>query len=604
MSCFLSMNYRVHNRSRVTDNRGKETDGRIRAAAGILIVLSGMVIVRLFILMILNHGFYTQIAAGSQELYEQLYPKRGSIFIQDTRSGEEFPLAINRDLFVVYADTRKIDGDETAEGIAEKIAATLQYDDEKKLKVYTQLMKKDDPYEPIEQNVTEETMQALKVQSLPGIGFVRRPYRFYPEGRLGAHVIGFVGKDQDGNDIGRYGVEGYWNSDLAGKAGFFEGSKSAQGGWIPLAGRVFEPAYDGADLVLTIDRTLEFYACDKLKQKAEEFGATSAALILMDPQTGAILANCSVPDFDPNTYNKVDTVDVYNNTAIFTQYEPGSVFKPLTMAAAINENLVGPQTGFYDKGYADGICAKPIRNALDKVYQAQTMTGVLENSVNTGMVHVVQQLGKERFRQYVEKFGFGVKEGIELETETSGTIDSLSLNKGDVVDCYAATGSFGQGLTATPLQMVTSFAALANGGKLMRPYVVSEVRYPDGKVTRTKSKVINEVISPRASALISGMLVSVVDNGHAKSAGVKGYYIAGKTGTAQIAGPGGYTDETNHTFVGFGPVDNPKFVGVIKFEKPRRAFADSTAAPLFGDIAKFTLKYYGIPPTRDGYKSE
>ncbi|OGH66392.1 MAG: hypothetical protein A3J66_02935 [Candidatus Magasanikbacteria bacterium RIFCSPHIGHO2_02_FULL_47_14] len=598
------MNYRLHSKSRIAGGQSRPGDGRIRAAGIVLFLLGSLIIIRLFLLMILNHSFYTQIAAGSQELYEQLYPKRGSIFIQDTRSGEEFPLAINRDLFVVYADTRKIDDEKVAEDIVEKLAATFQYDDEKKLKVYTQLLKKDDPYEPIEQNVTEEVVESIKAQGLPGVGFVRRPYRFYPEGRLGAHLVGFVGKDEDGNDIGRYGVEGYWNNDLAGKAGFFEGAKSAGGGWIPLAGRVFEPAYDGADLVLTVDRTLQFYACDKLRQKAEEYGATSAALILMDPQTGAILATCSVPDFDPNTYNKVDSGEVYNNTAIFTPYEPGSVFKPLTMAAALNENLVGPQSPFYDKGYADGICTKPIRNALDKTYQTQTMTGVLENSINTGMVYVAQQLGKERFRHYVEEFGFGVKEGIELETESAGTIDSLSLNKGDAVDCYAATGSFGQGLTVTPLQMVTSFAALANGGKLMRPFVVSEVRYSDGKVTRTNPKVIDEVISPRASALISGMLVSVVDNGHAKSAGVKGYYIAGKTGTAQIAGPGGYSEETNHTFVGFGPVDNPKFVGLVKFEKPRRAFADSTAAPLFGDIAQFTLKYYGIPPTRDGYKSE
>ena len=409
--------------------------------------------------------------------------------------------------------------------------------------------------------------------------------------------MGFVGKDEQGNDIGRYGVEGYWNSEIAGSGGFLEGVRSAKGRWIPLAGRLFKPATDGSDMKLTIDRTIQFKACEYLRQYKEEYGAQSATLIIMEPQTGAIRAMCNAPDFDPNQYGTVETADIYNNAAIFTAYEPGSIFKPVGMAGAINDAIVKPESVFHDSGSVVDLCITPITNAQNKTYGDQTMTGVLENSINTGMVYVVRQLGKERFVKYVQDFGFGLKTGIELDTEVGGTIDTLSIKKGNDVDCYAATASFGQGITVTPLQITSAYAAIANGGKLMKPYIVEELRYPDGTVKRTKPEEVRQVVSKRASALVSSMLVSVVEKGFDRGGKVEGYYLAGKTGTAQIAGPGGYTDETNHSFVGFGPVDNPKFVVFIKFEKPRRAFASLTTAPVFARISKFMLDYYQIPPS-------
>src|SRR3989338_5283015 len=313
-------------------------------------------------------------------------------------------------------------------------------------------------------------------------------------------------------------------------------------------------------------------ACEKLAGAAKEYQASSGALVILEPKTGAIRALCSWPDFDPNNYNQVDAIEVYNNTAVFTPYEPGSIFKPITMAAAINEGAVTPETVFHDSGSAEARCRKPIKNAAEKSYGNQTMVGVMENSINTGLVFVIKKLGKNKFIDYVERFGFGVKEGVE-------------------VDCYAATAAFGQGITATPLQMATAIGVIANGGKLIKPYVVSEVRYSDGRVERTKPVEIRSVLTARAASLVAGMMVSVVDNGQAKSARVPGYYVAGKTGTAQIPGPGGYTEDTNHSFVGFAPIDDPKFVMVVKFEKPARKYADSTAAPTFAAIAKFALEY-------------
>jgi cell division protein FtsI/penicillin-binding protein 2 len=571
---------------------------RLRLAAIFVVIGAAVVGLRLFGLMILQHSFYTALAAGTQEVYNQLFPTRGEVFIQDSRTGEEYPLAINRDYFIVFADTREIKDDATAEKVAEKLTEVFSYTDEKKLALYYQLNQRADAYVPIELKIDEETMDKIKELDLTGIYLRRQSHRYYPEGSLAASVIGFLGKTDDGSDTGHYGIEGYWQQELAGSGGFFEGLKSASGFWLPLAGRSLKSAVDGADLFLTIDRTLQFMACEKLKKAQEEYGATSAALIILDPATGAIRAMCSEPDFDPNSYNKVDSVEVYNNTAIFTPYEPGSIFKPIVMAAAINEGLVGPESTFFDSGSQDGLCITPIKNAMEKSYGRQTMTGVLENSINTGMVEAVKKLGKKKLIEYLEKFGFGLATGIELQTETGGSLATLSERQGDQIDCYGATASFGQGITVNPLQMISAFAAIANGGKLMRPYLVEEIRYSDGRHEKIKPKEIREVLQKKTALLIGGMLTSVVDNGQGKNARVDGYYVAGKTGTAQIPGRGGYTDETNHSFIGFAPADNPKFVMLVKFEKPKRAWADGTAAPLFADIAKFALQYYQVPPGR------
>jgi cell division protein FtsI/penicillin-binding protein 2 len=550
-------------------------------------------------LMILQGNFYSALASGSHDSSSELVPKRGAVYVQDTRNQELFPLAINHDLFILFADTREIKSDDEANTIANKLAEIFHYDDTRKLEVFLQLNKRTDPYEPIEKKVDESIADQVKDLSMSGIGLVRVPFRFYPEHNSAAAVIGFVGQDGDRGAVGRYGVEGYWQKELAGFGGFVEGATNAGGGWIPLYGWAFRPAQDGADIILTIDRTLQYKACQRLQRGMKEYGAKSASLVMMNPQTGAIMAMCDLPDFDPNKYNEIDSVDVYNNDAIFTAYEPGSIFKPLTMAAAINEGLVGPHSPFYDAGVRSDLCSKPIKNANDKVYGNQDMTGVLENSINTGVVYLTEKMGRERFVKYVRDYGFGIKTGIELDSETAGTIDTLLEKKknSDKVDCYAATASFGQGIMATPLQMVAAFSSIVNGGRLMKPYIVGEVRYSDGHIEKKKPEEIRQILSKNASDLTSGMLVTVVEK-HSTGAKVPGYYVGGKTGTAQIAGPNGYTLETNQSFIGFAPAEDPKFVILVKYEKPNRAWAESTALPVFADVAKFALEYYHIPPNR------
>ena len=556
-----------------------------------------VIIGRLFSLMIVEHGFYTALASDSHEIYAELTPERGSIYLENNE-GKLTPLALNRDKFIVFADTRSYADPKTPLEVANALTTFFQYTEERKNEVLGQLSKVNDGYEQIEKNISEDIKKNLENLKLPGIYFTRFRERYYPEGPLAASVVGFVGKSETEGSVGRYGIEGYWNPIVGGSGGFLEGIRSAKGAWIPLAGRTFDAAVDGANLVLTLDRTLQYEVCERLRDAVKMYEAQSGSLVIMDPLTGAITTMCSVPDFDPNEYGKVENPAVYNNLSIFESYEPGSVFKPITMAAALDTNTVKPGDPFTDTGSADGNCKKPIKNADSRNYGDQNMSGILEHSINTGVVYIVKKLGKENFRSYVEKFGFGTKTGIELDTETSGTIDSLSQNKGNAIDCYTATASFGQGITVTPLQMVTAFSAIANGGKLMKPYIVKRIEYANGKVEDVRPVEVRQVIDKHTAQLVSAMMVRVVDYSEGIRGKVPRYYIAGKTGTAQIAGPGGYSNETNHSFIGFGPVDNPKFVMLIRLEKPQRSYANITAAPLFAQLVTYMMSYYHIPPER------
>jgi cell division protein FtsI/penicillin-binding protein 2 len=317
----------------------------------------------------------------------------------------------------------------------------------------------------------------------------------------------------------------------------------------------------------------------------------------MEPKTGEIWAMCSAPDFDPANYGKIDSVSVLNNPSLLDEFEPGSIFKPLTISAGLDAELINPNTVYEDKG-EEKIDDFTIRNSDKLAHGFQTMTEVLQKSLNTGTIFVQRLLGKERFTNYVKKFGLGVETGVELSPEGNGNISPLE-KKGQI---YAATASYGQGITATPLQMVSAFQALANGGTLMRTHIVREIITREGSHLVTQPTEIRQVVSARAARLVAGMMVTVVESGHGKLAGVPGYYIAGKTGTAQIAnpnGPGYLPDATIGSFIGFAPSEDPKFVMLVKIDRPRTVqYAESSAAPVWGDLATFLLRYLQVKPER------
>jgi cell division protein FtsI/penicillin-binding protein 2 len=573
-------------------SRQKRKDDRLVFLKYGTIFWSLLIICRLFVLQILDFNFYSALALDQREILTKLFPERGQIFVQD-KEGNLYPLATNEDRFLVYADTRLIkEPNTTAELLAKALGKTPE-------EIKKRLEKENDPFEPIERGVSEEKMEEIKKMNLSGINFLKESYRFYPFNNIGSHLVGFVGEDESGKRKGRYGLEGYFDQKLAGEEGSFEGEYGASGSFIPWGIKKFQEAKDGYDLILTIDRNIQYIACRKLNEAVQRHGADGGSVVIMEPKTGRILAMCGAPDFDPNNYYQVKNPAVFNNPVIFNQYEPGSVFKVITMAAALDTGVITPETAYEDKGQIK-IGSRTIANFDGKARGLQTMTQALEQSLNTGAVFAAFRVGLENFRRYVEAFGFGKPTGIELGSEAKGNISSLFEKNNNPI--YLATASFGQGIAVTPLQLVVALGAIANEGKLMKPFLVEKIKDKETIIFENYPQVVRQVISPKTATLLSGMMVRAVENGHGKKAGVPGYYVAGKTGTAQIPRPGigGYEpDMTIGTFAGFAPVEDPRFVMVVRIDRPRDVkFAESSAAPLFGEIAQFVLNYLEVKPTR------
>ncbi len=548
-------------------------------------------LLRLGYVQIVRHGYYLSLAAGQRNDRIVLEPERGEIFVWD-RNGSSRTLrtvAANRKLNLVYAVPKEIPEEERGR-VVDSLSSILELDREK---VLARVEKEDDPYEPIQHFVKDSVVESIAAENLPGVYFVREYDRYYPFGKPFAHVTGFYGFSGSERK-GQYGIEGRWEEVLRGVGGSRSIEKDALGRIIALGDTSFDPPEDGADIVLTLDYTLQSEICTIVERAVERYEASFASVVVMDPSDGRIFVLCNAPSFDPNAYSEVENIRLFTNHAVTTAYEPGSIFKPITMAAGLDTGSVSPSDSFIDEGEVT-IGSDTIRNADEKVYGEQTMVQVLEKSINTGIVNVALKTGKKQFVSYVKQFGFGSKTGIGLGGEHPGDISNLG-RKGDI---YLATASFGQGITVTVLQMARAFSAIANGGKLITPFIIDEIRFADGRVKKQDREDVQQVISRKTATTLSAMLVSVVKNGQGKNADVPGYYLAGKTGTAQIAKENGrgYSKETNHSFVGFGPVENPRFVVALRIARPKRGrFSSTTAAPTFQEIARFLLQYFEIEP--------
>jgi cell division protein FtsI/penicillin-binding protein 2 len=571
-----------------SSNKKKEKFSRIHFLAAAFTIFILVIVARLFSIQILQHSLYEALAEGQHAISQLLLPDRGEILAYDHYSDDPHSVATNLDVNLVFAIPKQI---ENPEEVAEKLMEHFDLEEEE---LVSRLSKEDDIYEPIKHNVSDEKWEELQQLDLPGIDATTERTRYYPEKETFSHLTGFIGFNEDAR-IGQYGIEGYFDEELSGEQGFLKTEQDAAGRWITVGNTLIEEATDGNSIILTIDHAVQFYVCDKLAEAVLRHGADEGSAIVMDPSTGAILAMCNAPVFDANSYSEVENIEVFINSAVSDQYEPGSVFKPIAMAAAMDMGAVTPTSTYEDTGEVK-IDRFTIRNSDLKAYGIQTMTNVLEESLNTGAIYAVQQIGNKAFYQYVEKFGFGERTGIKLEGENPGNITSL----GTLGDIYAATASYGQGITVTPIQLINAYAAAVNGGVLMKPYIVDKVIKENGFEVKTEPEIIRQVITSETSRTLRAMLVSVVNKGHATRARVPGYFVGGKTGTAQIAKTNGVGYESgrhNDTFVGFAPVDDPEFVILTKINDPKDVlWAAGSAAPLFGDIMKFLVDYYQIPP--------
>lgn len=491
-----------------------------------------------------------------------------------------------------------------------------------------------------------------------GVGMKEEYFRFYPESSLAANIIGYVNNE----NIGQYGIESSFDTQLQGITGKLQTKKDSIGRQITVGESTLQAAVDGDDVVLTIDRSVQLELEKILAADNKTFEADGGQAIIMNPKTGAIIAMAHSPSFNPNRYGdvfkKVEvkftpeeikklyptkdkdiyyfyvnniTLDryqvfeekdengnsqyfryenlrgpeVYHNKIISWAYEPGSVFKAVAMSAAIDDGDVTPNTTYNDDGpvgvdwnvYSQKYDFE-IKNSTNKYWGLINMQTVIAKSLNTGMTFVAKKMGSSLFYSYLKKFGFLDRTDIEFDNESVGKIEYYD----DWTESELATHAFGQGLTITMIQLANAYAAIANGGILMQPYIVDELRHSDGKTTKTEPHQIRRVISEDTASKISSMLIYTIENGEGLKGSVPGHYVAGKTGTAQtykhgqaLSGKG----TTIASFAGYAPINDPQFVIIIKYDHPRsNEWGSATAAETFSKIASFLFEYYNIPPDK------
>lgn len=609
-------------------------------------VLLAILIGRLADLQIIQHTHFMEIADAQRKRASDLQPHRGTIYVHDGKGGDLFPIASNKQAWIVYAVPRNMKDPRT---IADTLAPALvqfRSRQDKRTKdiiqetgqnnfaalhpsptpdpsvspeipspsplpedqqiadtanlLYGKFDQKTDPYEPLlkpYEFLDDDFLAFLKDKKFPGIVLEQEEARTYPEGTLFAHGVGYVGFDGS-KRTGRYGIEGYFDSILKGDLGFLSGERGATGGIIGVAKNEFRPAQDGSDIVLTVDRVVQAFAEQELKAGVEKYRADRGSITVMNPKTGAVIAMATYPTFDPNAYYAVGDPKVQTNPIVSDSFEPGSILKPVIMSGAINDSLVTPDTTMVDNG--------PVRvdkytiNTFDGKHRGvQTMTNVLEQSNNVGMVWVAQKMGAERMYDYLRRFGIGERTGIELDGETQTNLkEPQKWNVATV-----ATTGFGQGIVLTPIQALNAIDAIANNGMLMQPHIVNTIQLNTGETQTIAPTTVRQVVTPETASKVSAMMVSVIENGVGRSARVPGYYLAGKTGTAQVADSttGKYSTENKIiTFAGFGPVPDPQFSILIKLDNPYGlSFASGTAAPMFKNLASKLLTYYQVPPSYD-----
>lgn len=540
--------------------------------------LAVIVIFRFYSLQVLKHeDFSVRAASQVQAKQTDWQYLRGKIYFQD-KNDKLIPVAINKEFSQVYAVPKEIKNQaETAQAISEIFKIPKDELEEK-------FSDTNNLFSLIQKKVDAAIVKKVEALKLEGIYVSEVTSRFYPYQTLASQVLGFV-KDDIQDFHGQYGLEKYYDKKLSSTSQLDNILNL-----LSLKNILF--SRDNFDLISTIDFNIQNKAEELLKESAETWEAGSGTIIVMEPKTGRLLTLANFPNFDPNSYSKFP-LSTFINSAVELTYEPGSVFKVMTIAAGLENKKLTPQTEYYDKGEVE-VDGKIIQNWDKKAHGLQTMTGVLGLSLNVGAVYAEKLIGHDIFYQFVSKTGINQKTDIDLPGEVKGRIDNL---KG-FQDIYFATAAFGQGITATPLAMLNAISAVANKGLMMKPYIIDKMINSENNEERvTEPQERARLISEENARLLRIMLVKAVETN--KVAVIPGYQVAGKTGTAQVADETGkYGSDTIHSFVGFAPADNPRFIILVKLDKPQKAnLAGTTVIPVFRELAEYILNYYEIPPS-------
>ncbi|OIP86630.1 hypothetical protein AUK04_00275 [Candidatus Roizmanbacteria bacterium CG2_30_33_16] len=533
-----------------------------------------IIIIKLVSFQISSNSNYSNYFKTSK-----IFPKRGKIFDRNKQ-----PLAVNQTLYRLAIEPQKI---KDVNNFINELAPLLKID-------HASLEAKIDrtkQWQLIKTTLSKETMSKVTQLKQTGIIFEEESNRYYPEASLAAHLIGFVGKNSENDPVGYFGVEGYYNKDLSGLPGLLRSERDLSNNPIFAGTQEMLEAEDGRDLFLTIDKAVQMIIKGRLKKAMKIYQVREGCVIVVDPLNLEVLGLSCLPDFDAEEYYKFDET-FYKNSALTNLYEPGSTFKPLIVAAAIQEKAIKPNDIYNETGPLQ-FGEYQIQTWNNKYEGKISITRILEKSSNVGMVYIGEKLGNKKIYEYLNDYGFGKKTDIDLQGEFVNQIKPF--NNWYPIDF--ATATFGQGIAVTPLQMIKAFASLINGGQLLQPHVVRQINNK-GEVRNIQKKLVKKVLGTQTSNIIKKMLQSTVENGEISWAIPKGYLMGGKTGTAQVAIKGHYDpSKTIASFIGFAPVSNPKFLTLVILKEPKTSqWGSETAAPLFFEIAKDLIVYYNIAP--------
>lgn len=560
--------------------------GRMLLLRYALVLLGLLLVARLFYIQIIRHEYYQAQALGEHVKKYEIPATRGTISFQDG-SGGTVPVVLNEKRFLIYADPKYI---KDASGTAAKLISILGGDERQLVK---NLQSESSRYVVLAKKIPKEQAERIEKLELDGIGQKEVSERTYPQGIMAAQVLGFVNDDGQG----QYGIEGYMNDELAGHAGLQKAVTDVRG--IPLASsdNVLKVPDQGDDLSLTLDIGMQRIAEERLKAGVERTNALRGSVVILDAHSGAVRAMANYPSYNPAEYSKVSDQSMYINGAIAYAWEPGSVMKPLLVGSALNEHAVTPQTSYFDAGYVR-VDDRTITNAINFGAQTMTVANVLEKSLNTGAVQVLKYLGggeindKARltwFRYLTEHYRFGQKTGIEQPGEASGYVGGP--DEGDGLTVRYANMAFGQGMTVTPVQLAAAYVAAVNGGTYYAPHLI--------QAKNNASKVLqNDVLSAQASETLRGILKSTLQINN-KPAVRSGYDLGAKSGTAQVAGPGGAykANAFNGAYVGYIGGDTPDLVMVVRLDEPKTpGFASAEASKTWAEISNKLLDSVLIKP--------
>lgn len=555
------------------------------------LVLMMVILGKAFYTQVIKHQYYVDLADKQYVSKVPINFDRGNIYFSRYK-GTIVPAAQLRTTYRITIDPTQITNAST---LYTRLTEVIPLEKESFMIKATKV---NDPYEEIAKNISQEDIDTLRRKKLPGVSYVKDNKRSYPQDSIGAKVVGFVGSD--GVHVrGQYGLERYYDDVLTRKS-----SDTTVNFFAELFTDIQKTIISNTDkqegdIILTIDAEAERVLHQTLLETKKTWNSDMIGGIIMDPKTGRIIAMDGLPSFNPNEFTEVKNSQDFANQNISGVYEMGSIMKPITMASAIDAGVVDEEVTTYDdKGFRD-LNGYKVRNFDGRARgQGTTMQAILDQSLNIGTVFLVEQLGTKRFQTYFKKFGIGSETGIDLPTEASG----LTKNIDSPVLVDNATAGFGQGIAITPIQTIRALAVLGNGGKLVSPHVVDSIVYQNGETKKITFDEGEQVISATSSERISRMLVHVVDNALQKGAMKMDHYtIAAKTGTAQMVKPGGgyYEDRYLHSFFGYFPAYDPKYIIFLFHTHPKGAeYASATLTDPFFKLVKFLISYYEVPPDR------